>query len=40
MFVLRDRGKLTYKATDGKQGNQSPEGIIIELKTNDGNMLC
>lgn len=30
---------MAYKSTHGKQGNQSPEGVIIELKTNDGNML-
>lgn len=39
MFVLRDSCKMAYKSTDDKQGNCSPEGVIIELKTNDGNKL-
>lgn len=43
MFVLRDSGKRAYMSTDDKQsgegGRGSPEGVIIELKTNDGNKL-
>lgn len=30
---------MACKSTDDKQGNHSPEGVIIELKTNDGNKL-
>lgn len=36
LFVLKDRWKTTYSSADDKQGDQSPEGVIIELKTNDG----
>lgn len=39
MFALRDGGEMAYKSMDDKQGNHSPEGVIIELKTNDGNKL-
>lgn len=39
MFVLRDSCKMAYKSTDDKRGNHSPEGVITELKTNDGNKL-
>lgn len=39
MFALRDSRKVACKSTDDKQGNHSPEGVIIELKTNDGNKL-
>lgn len=37
MFASRDSGKMACKSTDDKQGNHSPEGVITELKTNDGN---
>lgn len=30
---------MAYKSMDDKQGNHSPEGVIIELQTNDGNKL-
>lgn len=39
MFVLRDSDKMAHKSTDDKLGSQSPEGVIIVLKTNDGNIL-
>lgn len=39
MFVLRDSSKMACMSTDDKQGNHSPEGVIIELTTNDGNKL-
>lgn len=29
--------EMSYKSTDDKQGTHSAEGVIIELKTNDGN---
>lgn len=31
--------KIAYKSMDDKHGNYSPEGVIIELTTNDGNVL-
>ena len=39
MFILRDSGEMTCKSMDDKQGNHSPGGVIIELKTNEGNTL-